>query len=358
MSRDKIESAYSAFASVDALASKPILGSDGAANWQEFRTKNKDAVISKGTAPHAPLKKADRLGTGFQSVKEERSHEEKVREEGNEARMNSGYTTFKRKQNQGDIEEKKRRKMIEERIRPDKVKYFIAAITFEGWKEDYIFTTRERGTGYYWDGMDSLKKLRGEQCSNVVAGNTKVYAASIDTIDEDPKPKKKKKKSKKGKNEISHSSSHAPEEGAKTNNPMEQVLNAMRRRTEIVNRPPGSHSQDTQETKATLTGTKSSSTFGNVNSIIDMESLKSQLAMFNWEVANDPNSGKLYYFSRKSGERQWENPLANLKNGSVNNNEYSADCTLPYGWRSAQDSIGRTYYYNRESGKTSWEKPT
>lgn len=355
MPRDKIiESAYSAFASVDALASKPILGSDGAANWQEFRSKNKDAVISKGTAPHAPLKKADRLGTGFQSMNEERRHEEKVREEGNEAKMNSGYTTFKRKQNQGDIEERKRRKMIEERIRPDKVKYFIAAVTFEGWKQDYVFTTRERGTGYYWDGMDSLKKLRGEECTAVI-GNTKVDTTLSETNYEDPKPKKKKKKIKK-ESKISHLSSHALEEGADANNPMEQVLNAMRRRTDILSRPPGSNSQDAQETKAALTGMISSSTFRNVNSITDFESLKLQLALFNWECATDPNSGKLYYFSRKSGERQWENPLANLKNSSVKNN-VSSECSLPDGWRSAQDSIGRTYYYNRESGKTSWEKP-
>ena len=125
-SRDKERNSYSAFASVDSLASKAILGSDGAASWQDFRKNSGIKHMSKGIAPHAPLKKADKLGTGLKSIDEERRHEEKMRREGKDAEMYSGYTTFKRKHDQAEIEEKKRRKLIQERVRPDKVKYFIA----------------------------------------------------------------------------------------------------------------------------------------------------------------------------------------------------------------------------------------
>jgi len=49
-----------------------------------------------------------------------------------------------------------------ERVRPEGATYFIKAETFDGWKEDYVFTTKKgRGTGYFWDGMDSVKKLGG-----------------------------------------------------------------------------------------------------------------------------------------------------------------------------------------------------
>lgn len=359
MSRDKASSSYSAFASVDAAAAKPIMGSDGAASWQEFRKDKKISTISKGTAPHAPLKKADKLGTGFKSIDEERRHEEKVRREGNDAAMNSGYTTFKRKHDKGEMEERKRRKLIEERIKPDKVKYYFPAATFEGWKEDYIFTTRERGTGYYWDGMDSLKKLRGESVgpSNALNNNVQVDPGELysEITNAETKSKKKKsKKSKKEKRDAAQSSHHVIEDDV--NNPMEQILNAMRRKTEILNLPPGSNSQILHETEAALTGTISStSKLQNLESTNDDEKLVAELAIYDWEVATDPNSGKRYYYSRKTGETQWNNPIDRLKNSSTN---ASSDDKLPEGWRLAEDSVGRTYYYHRESGKTSWERPT
>jgi len=348
------QSSFSAFSSVDALVSKPVMGSDGAASWQEFR-KNKGVVTSRGTAPHIPMKRADKLGTGFKSIDEERRHEELIREAGNDSKMYSGYTTFKRKHDQGEIEEKKRRKLIEDRIRPEKAKYFIAASTFEGWKEDYIFTTRDRGTGYYWDGMDSVKKLKGEDIGHNVASlinddGTDGGAVSKTATDEAKVKKKKSKKDKKKKTSESLQSIESDEY-----NPMEQVLNAMRRRNEIINRPPGSN-KISQETNFALVGAMPSSQFRNANdNHDDMETLAPQLAMFNWEVAKDPNTGKLYYFSRKTGERQWDNPLDKLKKSHIV--EPTAE-DLPLGWRSAQDSVGRIYYYHRESGKTSWERPT
>jgi hypothetical protein len=350
---DKIDS-FSAFASVDALASKPVLGSDGAASWQEFRQSKTSGFVSKGTAPHIPLKRADKLGTGFKSIDEERRNEKKVREEGNDAEMNSGYTTFKRKHDRAEIEERKRRKLIEERVRPDKVKYYIPAETFEGWKEDYIFTTRDRGTGYYWDGMDSLKKLKGIEDSTSTSGqsgNTNEVDSSKQS-NSDSKKQKKKKKKKKDKKDANQSSQAIEED---TNNPMEQVLNAMRRRTEILTRPPGSSNQILMETRAALTGTISSSTVQNLEMANDNQNMATELAKYNWEIATDPSSGKVYYFSRKTGERQWDSPIEKLKKAA---NATTLDDVLPDGWRPALDAVGKTYYYHRESGKTSWEKPT
>ena len=358
MTTSKDRSSYSAFAAVDNLASKPALGSDGAASWQEFRKKS-GTVLSRGVAPSAPLKKADKLGTGFSSIQEERKHEEKVRLEGGDATMHSGYTTFKRKQDQGEIEDRKRRKLIESRTRPEKVKYFIKADTFEGWKMDYIFTTKDRGTGYYWDGMDSLKRLRGEDVSYMTKstkskeneGGDNGEEATDHDNESTPKKDKKKKKKKDKKDKKSSSSLQAVPDDP--NNPMEQVLNAMRRRTEILSQAhtESKSSQISLETKAALTGSMTMNTIQNIESSIANEKQKAELAKYNWEVATDPSMGKTYYFSRKTGERQWDNPIEKLK-------ATNADSDLPDGWRSALDAAGRTYYYHRESGNTSWEKPT
>jgi hypothetical protein len=373
MTQDKHRNAFSAFASVDALTSKPVLGSDGAASWQEFRN-NSGKVITKGTAPHIPLKKSDKLGTGFKSIGEERRHEELMRLEGNEAKMNSGYTSFKRKHNQAEIEDKKRQKLIEERIRPDKVKYYIAAPTFEGWKEDYIFTTRERGTGYFWDGMDSLKKLRGESVgvtssashstnnNNVTNISSSNNSNNNDDDESGSTKKEKKKKKKKAKKRASTLSNTIIEDDQ--NNPMEQVINAMRRRTEILSRPPGSKTIISLiEAKSSLTGTiASSSPYPNATETGQSKEgsiITDQLAKYNWEVATDPSTGKTYYFSRDTGERQWENPIEKLLKGTnVKVGEKEDNVSLPNGWSSAKDSEGRVYYYHRESGKTSWEKPS
>ncbi len=356
MSFDQKHNAYSAFSSVDDLAAKPALGSDGAASWQDFR-KNSGKVVSKGVAPVAPMKKADRLGTGFRTIQEERENEEKVRKEAGDADMYSGYTTFKRKQDRAEIEERKRRKMIESRTRPEKAKYYIKADTFEGWKEDYVFTTRNRGPGYYWDGMDSLKKLRGEDVSFMKGsddsqvdeeGGSKPSIQEGSNDNDQLEQKKEKKKKKKGKKKKSSSINAIADD---PNHPMEQVLNAMRRRTEVLSRgPDGNSSQISLEAKAALSGSMIISSIQNIESSIDNEKQKTELAKYGWEVATDPSTGKTYYFSRKTGERQWDNPLEKLKAKNI--------ATLPDGWRSAEDASGRTYYYHRESGKTSWEKPT
>merc|ERR1719378_71107 len=69
-----------------------------------------------------------------------------------------------------------------------------------------------------------------------------------------------------------------------------------------------------------------------------------------WEAANDPASGKQYYFNRSTGETKWDHPSG----GST----ASSDPSLPAGWESAKDPSGREYYFNRSTGETKWERPS
>ena len=306
--------AYDAFNAVDQLVSKPIVGSDGAASWQEFRNNHRKTLYNKpSTAPLAPLKKHDKLGTGLTSWDEERKREEQVRKEGGHEALGTGYTTFKAKQEDPLV--RKERKRIEARRRPDNVEYFIPATTFAGWKFDYVFTTKEeRGTGYYWDGMDSLKKLRGElpdpgpahdkdnnsssskdEAQQQHASSGKQEPSS--EPDEESMPKKKKKRKK-----------TAPVIVEDPNNPLEQVQEAIRKR--------------------------------NMRLGLGIEGLPE-----GWEAASDPSTGKVYYFHRQSGTRQWEKPPSQQAEA------------LPEGWSMAQDTTtGKQYYYHK-SGETRWEKP-
>ena len=70
-------SSYDAFTYVDKIVSKPVLGSDGAAKWQEY--SKEDTYTSQNNAPHAPIKRADKLSTGMKTIKEERLHEQNQR---------------------------------------------------------------------------------------------------------------------------------------------------------------------------------------------------------------------------------------------------------------------------------------
>ncbi|CAB9498031.1 WW domain [Seminavis robusta] len=317
------QSSYDAFNSVDKLVSKPILGSDGAASWQEFRNDNKKTIYKnkESSAPLAPLKKADKLGSGLTSWSEERSREEVARQEAGHAELGKGYTNFKAKNE--DPQARKEKKRIEERRRPDNIEYFLPAKAFDGWKWDYIFTTKEdRGTGYYWDGSDSLKRLKGELPATAGPDNliTSLQKNTTDDTDEavstttttttagkhnrsteggdDEQVKAKKKKKRK---------KAAPVIVDDPNNPLEQVQAAIRKRNERLG-------------------------ISNDDGLPD-----------GWEAAPDPSTGKVYYFHRQSGTRQWEKPK----------NE-----RLPEGWNVAQDkTTGKTYYFHT-SGETRWEKPT
>jgi hypothetical protein len=286
---------YDAFSSVDKLVAKPVVGSDGAAAWQDFRKETKMSAHTS-VAPSMPLKKTDRLSAA--SFGEERLVEDRVRNETGEAAVGEGYTTFRRKNTAEEAASRKKRKQIENRIRPDEKKYYIAATAFEGWKFDYVFTTRDRGTGYYWDGHDSIKKLNGEELPEATEASSEVV------MEQDEKPKRKKKKEKEA---------AAPVIVDDPNNPMEQVANAIRRRNEALHAAP----------LGLAAG---------------------------WEVAVDPSCGKTYYFCRTTGERQWDRPTAASST--------AAALSLPPGWSVAKDaSTGKEYFYHT-SGETKWERPS
>lgn len=236
--------------------------------------------------------------------------------------VNSGYQEFKSKNDPAEAAERKRVQAVEQRIRPDNAQYFIAAETFEGWKWDYIFTTKDRGTGYYWDGMDSLKKHRGELNEEGGPSSLKTRQRDDDgNVDGlEPKKKRKKKKKKKTKGDSDDQEKEGDyghdQQQPLTPHPMEQIAAAMhrqRQRSAIPSFLQQPASKDNSDLPA------------------------------GWETAKDPTSGKTYFFERATGKRQWDKPKS----------------MLPEGWMEAKDaSTGKTYYYHKASGQTKWEKPT
>lgn len=320
-------SPFDAFNEVDKLVSKPVLGSDGAAAWQNFRTQT-SGPSPVSVAPKAPLKKSDRAA-GFTSWEEERQRESEVREKSGAAPLNAGYTEFKHKQDQEGIVKRKERQRIEKRLRPEDQTYFIGPKeTFEGWKFDYIFTTKDRGTGYYWDGMDSLKKLRGQsiergkqstsettredEMHNQRHSSTDDPSTTTNSGDNEP-PKKKKKKKKKRKRE-------GPTIVDDASNPLEQIAAALQRRQGI----------------ATIIGQQPTE----------------------WETAKDPTSGKTYYYRRDTGERSWEVP-AEVVAAAAAKQQQKQQNDLPLGWSETRDpNSGKMYYYHSQTGETRWDRPT
>ena len=307
----KGQASYDAFAKVDDIVSKPVLGSDGAKSWQAFQRDTKTSHRTS-VAPKAPLKKADKLNTGFSSWEEERRHEDRVRSEAGHSKTGTGYTSFKNKNSAEEAAERKRIKQIEGRIRPDDQEYFIPSKEFKGWKFNYIFTTRpdRSGTGYYWDGMDSIKELRGELKRDKPSKATPTETSST-SQEKQHQEEPKRKKQKKNKNKVGPMIVNNP------NNPLEQVAAIIQKRN-----------QSTVTADATATTT--------------------------WETAVDPSSGRQYYFCRATGERSWTKPV---ETGKKNQEQQPNTKELPQGWKSALDSgTGKTYYYN-EKGETRWERP-
>lgn len=290
------KNSFDAFAAVDKLVSKPVLGSDGAASWQEFRKETKE-LQRESVAPALQVKRSDRLGTGLTSLSEERANEDKVRSEAGDAALGSGYTSFKKKNNAEEASERKRRKLIGKRVRSDKNQYYIAAETFKGWKFDYIFTTRDKRTGYYWDGTDSIKKLNGVDLPT----SNKTEASVADPTSDSGKKKKK------GNSEGEKSDGGALMVVNDPNNPLEQVASAIRRRNEALKAPP----------------------------------IPAAPMCAGWDSAIDKATGKVYYFNLMTDQRSWHPPAAEA---------------LPEGWKAADDASGKTYYYH-SSGTTRWQKP-
>mmetsp|Transcript_28277 Transcript_28277/g.43330 ORF Transcript_28277/g.43330 Transcript_28277/m.43330 type:complete len:275 (-) Transcript_28277:609-1433(-) len=272
-------------------------------------------MASRGTAPHMPLKRSDKL-SGMMSIEAERKNERSIRKSYGDDDMGSGYTTFKRRQDKDEIAARKRRKLIEERRRPDDVKYFFKTDsgTFEGWKEDYVFTTKDRGTGYYWDGMDSVKKLSADEdvTSTTTSTNTSIIgSAKLDNGENNKEDKTKGVKDKKKKKKKEKS----------------------KKKRKNGKLPSG------------------------------------------WEETIDPFTAKLYFFNRKLNKTVWDRPTsddefsigedtANEKGSEPNgtrkiiNDKSSGDDSLPEGWQAAKDpSTGKEYYYHVESNETVWDRP-
>jgi hypothetical protein len=391
MTSSKSSSSFSVFKEVDESVSKPVIGSDGAARWQDFKVKNSKLLLGSGVgggvggggsvAPALPLKKLDRVALGTTSIHDERNNEIKIRKEAGDRELGAGYTTFKRKTNMEEIAERKRKKLVMERVRPDDVPYFLEAETFEGYKFDYVFTTRDtRGTGYYWDGMDSLNKELGQETTNTHTsidhenandddeGATATGATvSKTTTMEGTKGEIKVKKKKKKKNDR-HQIIFMPDEVGDEFNPMEQVALAIQRRSQAICAPPssfiGGGGDDIAAVNAMaadaaalgldarLFNLASSSTVASTipQEMTTSQSLEPELVAAGWESALDPASGKIFYFQRSTNERTWDKP-------SLSTSEQTQQQLLPDGWKSALDAgSGKTYYYHT-SGKTSWEKP-
>jgi hypothetical protein len=287
----KQRTAYDAFASVDELVAKPVLGSDGAALWQAFGQKKKRSI-----APKAPLKAADRAA-GFHNWEDERQQEEKERQKaGHKSLQESGYTVFQQKgTDDNPIDWTAKRK------RPDHVTYYIAAEQFEGSKFDYVFTTRDRGTGYYWDGMDSLKQKAG-----IVVHRSSAKADEPEELKQQKQQQpaiSKKKKSKRA----------APIIRDDPNNPFEQVAAALQRKLQS-----------------------------------------------DWKTATDPATGKTYYYNTNTGERSWNPPLlGNPVTTTAALSTTTPTTNLPNGWQAVQDpASGLEYYYHTDTKQTQWERPT
>jgi hypothetical protein len=292
--------AYDAFNAVDALVSKPVMGSDGASRWQSFRQDNKQIyeLARPSVAPTAPLKVSDRKA-GFGSWNEERQNEVTVRTTAGDAALNAGYTNFKNDSTTAEEAARlKHEKQVRKRVRPEEEPYYMHADgdTFQGHKFDYIFTTKDKKTGYYWDGMDSVKRLdqgdeQGSSPADTNIPSKKQESTANSSANEQPKKKKRKKVK--------------PVIIDDPNNPMEQVAAAIQRRQLAA-------------TGATGGGA--------------------------WETALDTTSGKTYYFCRATGERKWEKPEPE---------------TLPLGWQSAKDpNTGKEYFYHAASAVTRWERPS
>jgi WW domain len=375
--KQKADTSYSVFNAVDAAVSKPVLGSDGAANWQDFRSNVKLTTVanvvknkasSYSVAPTAPLKQADRAA-GFTSWQDERTIEETTRRETGDRAMNSGYQHFKEKQSADPTEveiQKERRRILDRRIAPQQ-QYYIPSSIFTGWKWDYVYTTRPpRGTGYYYDGADSVKELHGELQRPTAIAITATVAAAVavgtaastdatttettttsSSLSTTRKTKKRKQIPAAAPVVIVRDPTH----------PLEQVAAAVQRQRQ--------QQQQQQQQMATSSSSMSSMSLPD-----------------GWETAIDPTSQKPYYFHRATGQRSWDRPSKNHNSSSSSSS--TTTTTGVFGnavvvadvvattttttatnngddektWQEAKDAAtGKTYYYNPKTSVTTWDRP-
>jgi hypothetical protein len=274
------------------------------------------------------------------------------------------------------------------------VKYFlkVESGTFEGYKFDYVFTTRDNGTGYYWDGLDSSRQLQGNGDDNETRTHADGTAESTvtDTNDEtipNNTTKKPKKKKKKKKTPATTAAALIPiEDMSPANNlAMESaVMNAMKRRNEYLvkhshqqhpqlsSQPQHTHTPLALGTtksnadkalaeRAILMGETTIATAAKTSSIHQFKPdtctgtatgttlLQQELAKQGWEMAKDQSTQKPYYFCRGTGERTWECPISISAQTQTQ--------SLPKGWKEATTAEGKAYYYH-DNGTTVWTRPS
>jgi WW domain len=88
-----------------------------------------------------------------------------------------------------------------------------------------------------------------------------------------------------------------------------------------------------------------------------------------WEVARCSNTGKDYYYNRRTGDRTWDPPQEQPEQQPQQQNQeqvqphQQAEAVInskqSNDWKVTKDSsTGKEYYYNIQTGETTWEKPT
>eukprot|EP00592_Proboscia_alata_P013715 CAMPEP_0194386128 /NCGR_PEP_ID=MMETSP0174-20130528/84642_1 /TAXON_ID=216777 /ORGANISM="Proboscia alata, Strain PI-D3" /LENGTH=310 /DNA_ID=CAMNT_0039174989 /DNA_START=28 /DNA_END=956 /DNA_ORIENTATION=- len=294
--QEQAEPSFSAFSEIDNLVSKPVIGSDGALSWQNWRNEAKGinkSTASLSVAPNLPMKQIDRKNTGFQNFDQERENEMAVRKTMGDVAVGEGYTVFKRKEHEDKLarnESNTTNIQLQKRTRPPDAIYFMQAKTFEGWKHDYIFTTKDgRGTGYFWDGWDTARGVLETQPKSSKEGDA-----------DSNKTRTKKKKRKKGYDPHDASSLFQPDE---SNHPMTQVAEAIARAAQAAS-------------------SKSSAECNNASHPARQKQVDVSLDEAGWSSAVDSGTQKVYYFNKLTKETRWDHPLGGV---------------LPPGWNSVKD---------------------
>lgn len=408
------DNAYDAFNKVDAAVSKQVYGSDGAASWQNFKSKSTSATSSRGVAPHMPLKRSDRLGgAGFATISDERVHEEGVRRDHGQAKLGSGYTVFEKDKRQKEEDEDgrmaagaKRKQLvatddfvlessgylaIERRVRPDEDQYFIASKEFSGWKKDYVFANKHWGLGYYWGtyvesnstpphlslivylhptGISFIYILWAYELLHVlllviidiIIFLSYCHIDGMDTV--------------KAKNGIpigdsSANANNAANGDPSTNNDKSQQPEKKKKKkkksksttgsADIADIGPDPYKQVADaiaRRNAALGRSDGPDSINSNDTSVSQHKVDNIAALVEagWSVATDSGTGRRYYFHNETRKTVWENPLNDQSNSvTVSDDE---DALNLAGWSITKDpKSGRTYYYHKSSRETKWDNP-